>query len=171
MRHLANRSPNKDQQNQPQQQARHGKVNHVVAEEAQNTSGVVLGMFPVNSNPATVLFDSSASNSFISSKFVAQYNIPKIVMKWKMIVQSPRGELLSRHVCPNISISIRGVDFLAHLIVLESKGIDIILGMDWLTKHDGIIGCTRKVIQLRHPDGTKVEYQAEVEATERIQLN
>jgi hypothetical protein len=128
-------------------------------------------MFPVNSNPATVLFDSSASNSFISSKFVAQYNIPKIVMKWKMIVQSPRGELLSRHVCPNISISIRGVDFLAHLIVLESKGIDIILGMDWLTKHDGIIGCARKVIQLRHPDGTKVEYQAEAEATERIQLN
>jgi hypothetical protein len=43
--------------------------------------------------------------------------------------------------------------------------------MDWLTKHDGIIRCARKVIQLRHPDGTKVEYQAKVEATERIQLN
>ena len=45
-------------------------------------------------------------------------------MKRKMIVESPGGELLSRHVCPNISISIRGVEFLAHLIVLESKGID-----------------------------------------------
>jgi hypothetical protein len=85
-----------------------------------------------------------------------------------MIVQSPGGELLSRHVCPNISISIRGVDFLAHLIVLESKGIDIILEMNWLTKHDGIIECAMKVIQLRHPDGTKVEYQAKAEATERI---
>jgi hypothetical protein len=168
MGHLTNRCPNKDQQNQPQQQARHGKINHVVAKEAQNTLGVVLGMFPINSNPAIVLFDSGASNSFISNKFVAQYNIPKIVMKWKMIVQSPRGELLSRHVSPNISISISGVDFLAHLIVLESKGIDIILGMDWLTKHDGIIECARKVIQLRHLDSTKVEYQAEVETTERI---
>jgi len=49
-----------------------------------------------------------------------------------MIVESPGGELLSRHACPNISISIRGVVFLAHLIVMESKGIYIILGMDWL---------------------------------------
>jgi hypothetical protein len=65
-------------------------------------------MFPVNSNPAIVLFDSGASDSFISSKFVARYNIPKILMKQKMIVESPRGELLSRHVCPNISISIKG---------------------------------------------------------------
>jgi hypothetical protein len=60
------------------------------------------------------------------------------------------------------------VDFLAHLIVLESKGIDIILGMDWLSKHDGIIGCARKVAQLKHRDGTKVEYQTEAEATKRI---
>jgi hypothetical protein len=29
----------------------------------------------------------------------------------------------------------RGVDFVAKLIVLESKGIDVILGMDWLSKH------------------------------------
>jgi hypothetical protein len=27
------------------------------------------------------------------------------------------------------------VDFIANLIVLESKGIDIIYGMDWLGKH------------------------------------
>ena len=43
----------------------HGRVNHVVAEETQNTSGVVLGMFPVNSNPATILFDSRGSDFYI----------------------------------------------------------------------------------------------------------
>jgi hypothetical protein len=128
-------------------------------------------MLLVNSNPATVLFDSGASDSFISSKFIAQHNIPKILLKRNMIVESPGGELICRHVCPNIRISISGVDFLAHLIILESKGIDIILGMDWLTKHDGIIGCARKVVQLKHLDGTRVEYQAEPAATERITLN
>jgi hypothetical protein len=30
----------------------------------------------------------------------------------------------------------RGVDFLANLILLDSKCIDIILGMDWLRKYD-----------------------------------
>jgi hypothetical protein len=36
----------------------------------------------------------------------------------------------TKHICPTISITIRGVDFLTNLIVLDSKGIDIILGMD-----------------------------------------
>jgi hypothetical protein len=34
-----------------------------------------------------------------------------------------------------LNLKIRGVDFVANLIVLNSKGIDIILGMDWLSKH------------------------------------
>jgi hypothetical protein len=42
-------------------------------------------------------------------------------------------------ICPAISISIRGVDFLSNLILLDSKGIDIILGMDWLSKYDEVI--------------------------------
>jgi hypothetical protein len=33
-------------------------VNHVTAEQAQDASSVVLGMFSLNSIPATVLFDS-----------------------------------------------------------------------------------------------------------------
>jgi hypothetical protein len=37
----------------------------------------------------------------------------------------------TKHICPVISITIRRVDFLANLIVLDSKGIGIVLGMDW----------------------------------------
>jgi hypothetical protein len=36
----------------------------------------------------------------------------------------------ARQLCPNVNLKIRGVDFITNLIVLESKGIDIILGMD-----------------------------------------
>jgi hypothetical protein len=35
-------------------------------EEAQEATNVVLGMFPVNSVPARVLFDSGASHSFVT---------------------------------------------------------------------------------------------------------
>jgi hypothetical protein len=34
------------------------RVNHVTTEQAQDAPGVVLGTFPINSVPATVLFDS-----------------------------------------------------------------------------------------------------------------
>jgi hypothetical protein len=34
-----------------------------------------------------------------------------------------------------LNLKIRGVDFVANLIIVDSKGIDVILGMDWLIKH------------------------------------
>jgi hypothetical protein len=52
-----------------------GRVNHVSVEQAQNDAGVVLGTFFVNSVPATVLFDSGASHSFITDQFVTKYNL------------------------------------------------------------------------------------------------
>jgi hypothetical protein len=36
----------------------------------------------------------------------------------------------ARQLCPKVNLKIRGVDFFSNLIVLESKGIDVILGMD-----------------------------------------
>jgi hypothetical protein len=46
--------------------------------------------------------------------------------------------------------------FTTDLIVLESAGIDVILGMDWLAKQIGMVSCNPRFIQLEHPSGTKV---------------
>jgi hypothetical protein len=77
------------------------------------------------------LFDLGASHSFVSSTFAAKHHLPITIMKHTMLVSSPGGEMRTKHICPTISINIRGVDFLANFIILDSKGIDIILGMDW----------------------------------------
>jgi hypothetical protein len=102
----------------------------VTTEEAQQAQDVVLGMFLAGSHLAIVLFDSVASHSFISSSFLVRHQLPITIMKQTMLVSSPGGEMRIKYICPAISITIRGVDFLANLIVLDSKGIDIILGMD-----------------------------------------
>jgi hypothetical protein len=47
-----------------------------------------------------------------------------------MIVSSLGGDMPARQLCPKVNLKIRGVDFVTNLIILESKGIDIILGMD-----------------------------------------
>jgi hypothetical protein len=103
----------------------------VTTEEDQQAQVVVLGMFLADSRPATVLFDSGASHSFISSSFVVKHHLLITIMKQTMLVSSPGGKMRTKHICQAISITIRGVDFLVNLIVLDSKGIDIILGMDW----------------------------------------
>jgi hypothetical protein len=53
-----------------------------------------------------------------------------------------------------------GVDFVANLIVLESKVIDVILGMDWLSKHKVLIDCAKKSIKLTTSDGKELEFIA-----------
>jgi hypothetical protein len=47
-----------------------------------------------------------------------------------------------------VNLKIRGLDFVANLIVLESKSIDVILGIDWLSKHKVLIDCAKKPIKL-----------------------
>jgi hypothetical protein len=53
------------------------------------------------------------------------------------------------------------VDFVANLIVLELKGIDVILGMDWLSKHKVLINCAKKSIKLTTLEGKEMEFVAE----------
>jgi hypothetical protein len=64
---------------------------HVDAEVTQENPRVVLCMFLVNSTPASVLFDSGASHSFITSQFVAQHNRPISPMPRHMLVNSLGG--------------------------------------------------------------------------------
>jgi hypothetical protein len=52
-----------------------------------------------------------------------------------------------------VNLKIRGVDFITNLIVLESNGIDVILGMDWLSKHKVLINCAKKSVKLTTLEG------------------
>jgi hypothetical protein len=78
-----------------------------------------------------------------------------------MIVSSPGGDMSTRQLCLKVNLKIRGVDFITNLIVLESKDIVIILGMDWLSKHKVLIDCAKKSVKLTTPDGKELEFVTE----------
>ena len=70
-----------------------GRVNNVIAEQAQEAPDIVLGKFLVNSELGTVLFDSGASHSFVTKAFAEKHRLPIGTSKVYLIVQSPGGEL------------------------------------------------------------------------------
>jgi bifunctional DNase/RNase len=153
-----------------------GRINHVAIEDAQEAPDIVLYTFLVNSNTTIILFDSRASHSFISTEYVAKYNLPISLLKYHMVVSSPGGDMPARQVCPRVNIKIRGVDFIANLIVLDSKGIDVILEMHWLSKHKVLIDCVRKYVKLTIDDEKELVYEAELlvtskGTTNRLKLN
>jgi hypothetical protein len=102
----------------------------VAVEEVQEAPDVVIGMFLINDTSAVVLFDSGASHSFISAAYVGKHNLPLALLWCQMIVSSSRGDMPPGQLCSKVNLKIRGVDFVANLIVLELKGIDVILQMD-----------------------------------------
>jgi hypothetical protein len=147
--HYANRCPNsRTRANQPaiathaptrgansvpvaaKQNYAHGRVNHVVVEEAQEAPNFVICMFLINNTSAVVLFDSRASHSFISTTYVGKHNLPLALLRCQMVVSSPGGDMPARQLCSKVNLKIRGVDFVTNLIVLESKGVDVILRMN-----------------------------------------
>jgi hypothetical protein len=65
----------------------------------------------------------------------------------------------------------KGVEFSANLIVLDSNGIDVILGLDWMSKQKALIDCARKSVKLTIEDGQEMEYVAELLITHKGATN
>jgi hypothetical protein len=132
------------------------KVNHVYAEQTEGTQDVVLDEFLVQSFLATILFDSGASHSFISSYFVETHDIPTVTLKKPLLTKSPGGHIPCHLGVINIPVILSGVAFPTNLVVLNSHGIDVILGMDWLTKHRGNIACAERTVTVTNHLGETV---------------
>jgi hypothetical protein len=153
-----------------------GRVNHVVVQEAHEASDVMLGTFLINATIAIVLFDLRVFHSFIFATYVEKHNLPISLLKCQMIFNSPGGDMPTRKSCPKMNLKIRGEGFVANLIILDSKGLDVILGMDWLSKHKSLIDYAKKYVKLTTKDGKELEHVTESlvtgkEATNRVKLN
>jgi hypothetical protein len=78
-----------------------------------------------------------------------------------MLVSSPGGGLKAIYKCDNVSLKILGRDFQANLIILDLKGIDVILGMGWLTACDAVLQCAKRSVLLTSPAGERFEFAAD----------
>jgi hypothetical protein len=130
-------------------------------EEAREAPDIVIGIFFINDTFTVVLFNSGASHSFIFAAYVEKHNLPLALLKCQMIVSSPGGDMPAMQLCLKMNLKIRGVDFVANLIVLELKDFDIILGMGWLSKHKVLINCAKKSVKSTTSDGKENEFVTE----------
>jgi hypothetical protein len=103
-----------------------GKVNHLEAEAIQDAQDMAVGMFPVESYPTKVLFDTGATHSFVSASWVDSHNIP------------------------------RGIHFPASLVVMGTQGLDVIIGMNWLHRNQAIVSCDKRAVKLVSSSGKEI---------------
>jgi hypothetical protein len=124
-------------------------------------------MFYINAIPATILFDSGATHSFMSARYANTNEIPLQNMKTPMIVITPKGPVEADHMTHKLTLTIMGREFWATAIVLEESSIDLILGMSWLRKIKAIIHCGRGTVELTSPKGERFDVEITVTTSTR----
>jgi hypothetical protein len=144
--------------NRGQPCAQYGKVNHLEVDTVQETPGVALGTFSVEYHSANVLFDTGATHSFVTVSWVESHNIPIALMYPPMRVSSVGGRIQTNRFCPSAKVKIRGIEFPADLIVMgnQDTSIDVILGMNWLTKYQASLSCDKRTMKLVSLSGEEV---------------
>jgi hypothetical protein len=67
-----------------------------------------------------------------------------------MRVSSIGGKTQTDKFCPSARVQIRGIEFLADLIVMGTRDVDIdvILGMNWLTKYQASLSYDKRTVKL-----------------------
>ena len=135
-----------------------GQANHVDFNEANAEPTIMMDTLLVNSAPANVLFDSGASNFFISKKFAFMHGITCEEMHFPLVVSTPGSHCHATMYSPDVSIEIGGLTFWASPITLKSSNIDLILGKEWLKTYHALIDCATKTVWLTHSSGQTINY-------------
>jgi hypothetical protein len=107
------------------------RVNQVSADAIAEGLDIALGMFYINAIPATILFDSGATHSFMSTRYANTNELPLKNMKTPMLVITPKGPVEANYMTHRLTLTIMGREFWATPIILAESSIDLILGMSW----------------------------------------
>jgi hypothetical protein len=111
---------------------------------------VMMGTFLVANHPAVILFDSGASHTFISKKFMEKYCIPCTESREGFIIHSPGVHIFTKEVAFNVPVTLAKRDFPTNMIVLKGQDIDVIMGMNWLAQHKAILNTDLRTIRLSY---------------------
>ncbi|GKB09656.1 putative reverse transcriptase domain-containing protein, partial [Tanacetum coccineum] len=116
-------------------------------------SNVVTGTFLLNNYYASILFDSGADKSFVSSTFSALLDVAPSTLDTSYAVELADGRISETNVVlRGCTLGLLGHPFDIDLMPVELGSFDVIIGMDWLAKYHALIVCDEKVVRIPYGD-------------------
>ncbi|GKA19181.1 putative reverse transcriptase domain-containing protein [Tanacetum coccineum] len=124
------------------------------AAEVAKDSSVVTSTFSLNDHFATVLFDSGADFSFISTKFAPILNMKPSIANPGYVIEIADGKKVKvDRIIRGCKLELGSSLFTIDLIPLGHGSFDVIVGMDWLSHNKAVIVCHEKVVEIPLVDG------------------
>ncbi|GJS35136.1 putative reverse transcriptase domain-containing protein [Tanacetum coccineum] len=123
------------------------------AEEAHQDPNIVTGTFTLNKHYATTLFDSGADYSFVSTTFIPLLEIEPNNLSFSYEIEIASDQLVEiNKVIRGFKIEIVGHIFDIDLIPFRHRIFDVIVGMNWLSRHKAKIVFHEKVVRIPLPN-------------------
>ena len=130
------------------------------AREDQDAPEVITGIFSLYDIEIHALIDPGSTHSYVCMEHVFDKVLAMEKLAYDMHVTNPLGHNVSvNSVYRNCPIVIQAREFLDDLITLPFREFDLIIRMDWLTKHRAIVDCGQKIVVLRCSDQSEVIIQ------------
>ncbi|GJU72579.1 reverse transcriptase domain-containing protein [Tanacetum coccineum] len=139
---------NNDRGNQAGNDRAPAKV-YVVGNVGANPDNVVAGTFLLNNCYASVLFDTGADRSFVSTTFSSQIDITPTELDYYYDVELADGRIIRLNtILRDCTLNFLNHPFNIDLIPVELGSFDAIIGMDWLAKYQAVIVCAEKIVRI-----------------------
>ena len=124
------------------------------AVEDKDAPDVIVGKFSIFETNAYTLIDPGSTHSYVCTSIPSLGSLPKSETKYDILVTNPLGHsVIVNRVYRDCPIRIREYEFPEDLIELSFREFDVILGMDWLSRHQVVVDCIMKRVILRTPSG------------------
>ncbi|GJV36043.1 putative reverse transcriptase domain-containing protein [Tanacetum coccineum] len=119
--------------------------------EPNPDSNVVTGMFLLNNCYASILFDTDANRSFVSTTF------PPSILDNSCDVKLADGRITGVNtIIQGCTLNLLNHPFNIDLMPVELGGFNAIIGMDWLSMYHAVIVYDEKIVRIPFGDETLI---------------
>jgi hypothetical protein len=133
-------------------QVRQGRVNVMTLSELPEGAPIMTGTFSINHQPVIILFDSGATDSFVSSKCGTKVGLDLYPTSGAYMIATPGGRISSNQIYKKVPIQLGSNLIKTDLLLLDLEGMDVLLGMDWMTRHRVSLDIFSRTVEIDSPD-------------------
>jgi hypothetical protein len=112
---------------------------------------VLTGTFSIHDHPVKILFDFGATHSFISESLLSKLGLHSCHTNESFVVATAGGRIPSNTITKAVPLQLGSKTFLTNLIHLGLGGLDVILGMNWLTQHQVVLDIATRMVEIHSP--------------------
>jgi hypothetical protein len=127
-------------------------VNLTTLSELPEGAPIMTGTFSINYYPVIVLFDTGATHSFISMDCGTKMGLDICSINEAYRIVTPGGRILSNQICRRVPIQLGSHLIKTDLLVLDLKGMDVLLGMNWMTQHHVSLDIPSRTVEINVPE-------------------